>query len=514
MEKKKSVAIVGAGLAGLSAGITWLTHHDAEGDPAVILEKNSVPGGYVTTYERRGYHFDTVQLSPDIRPLLDQLGVEGVSLEDFGEVYMKVFLTNGKGDHKTLEVHHGLEAFREHLAERYPEEEDSIGRFLDICSHLHEELYEVKLEPGALDMIKMLFKCPTLVKSRKKTLEDYFDECGIESREVRTLLGSFCAFAGLPPSKVSALIPMLAVVSLCERACRPVPHFRSLIDAMVERYLELGGELRLSTEVVGIRPGDPLELELQGGGSVKANRVISTIDPKLAMLELVGGDVLSEADPGYARRVGGLEMSYSTFNIELALDGRLDLDRVQTGYGVLTTGGDVLEKMFEKYQAGEPWRSREEFSLGVVSQSHKTGGAQTLTLRVSPSSLEPWDSLRRDNYKEYKKAKEEYADFVIGIVEEHLIPGLSEHIVYKDLASPATYKRYSGSPTGSLFDIAPYPDQSGLSSLGLRTPIEGLYQTKFIHGILGAILAGLQVNDVILDGSVLDGYSRLALSRR
>lgn len=509
MNEKKAVAIVGAGLAGLSAGITWLMHHDAEKEPAVILEKNAVAGGYVTTYKRSDYHFDTVQLSPDLRGLLEQLGVEGVEFEDFGDVYMKVFLANSDDGYKTLEVPHGLDKFEKYLSERYPGDREAIGEFLGICKKLHEELYRVKLEPGVLDMIKMLFRCPALVKSKGKTLEDYFEKCGIEEGEVRTLLGAYCAFAGLPPSKVSAIIPMLAIVSLCERACRPVPHFKSLIDAMVERYLELGGELRLDTEVSGIDAGAPLTLTLRGGGRLRAERVISTIDPKVALLDLVGREALKEADPKYARRVEGLKMSYSSFNIELVVDEELDVGHIQTGYGLLTTGGDAFEKMFEKYREEELWYSREEFSLGVVSQSHKTGGAKTVTIRVSPCALGPWDELRRLDYQEYKKAKERYAAFAIDIVEKRLIPGLGKHIVYKDLASPSTYKRYSGSPTGSIFDIAPYPDQTGLSSLGLRTPIEGLYQTKFIHGLLGAILAGLQVNDVILGGAVLGGYSRL-----
>ena len=52
---KYDVIIVGAGMGGLSAG-TFLAR---EGKRALILEKHDKPGGYVTSFTRRGYTFDS-----------------------------------------------------------------------------------------------------------------------------------------------------------------------------------------------------------------------------------------------------------------------------------------------------------------------------------------------------------------------------------------------------------------------------------------------------------------------
>jgi CubicO group peptidase (beta-lactamase class C family) len=81
-----------------------------------------------------------------------------------------------------------------------------------------------------------------------------------------------------------------------------------------------------------------------------------------------------------------------------------------------------------------------------------------------------------------------------------------KHIL--DISTPATYGRYSGSPTGSVYDMAPYTNNFGRTRLKMRTPIEGLFQPKFVHGVFGCLLAGMQVNDMILNGKIMNGYAR------
>lgn len=50
----KKIVIVGGGAAGLSAGI----YARQAGFEAVILEKNTIPGGLCTTWKRNGYTID------------------------------------------------------------------------------------------------------------------------------------------------------------------------------------------------------------------------------------------------------------------------------------------------------------------------------------------------------------------------------------------------------------------------------------------------------------------------
>ena len=52
---KYDYIIVGAGMGGLSAGLNLAFNHKK----VLILEKNSLPGGFVTTFKRGRFEFDT-----------------------------------------------------------------------------------------------------------------------------------------------------------------------------------------------------------------------------------------------------------------------------------------------------------------------------------------------------------------------------------------------------------------------------------------------------------------------
>jgi len=75
---------------------------------------------------------------------------------------------------------------------------------------------------------------------------------------------------------------------------------------------------------------------------------------------------------------------------------------------------------------------------------------------------------------EYEKKKEAVAALILKKVERYL-PGLSEHVVVKELGTPRTMNRYTGHKEGAIFGPAQNIYQSGLNRLQPETPIEGLY---------------------------------------
>ena len=60
--------------------------------------------------------------------------------------------------------------------------------------------------------------------------------------------------------------------------------------------------------------------------------------------------------------------------------------------------------------------------------------------------------------------------------------------------------------------MAPYPDNFGRTRLPMRTPVAGLFQPKFVHGVFGSMLAGIQVNDMIAHRGIMNGNTRLPKS--
>ena len=171
------------------------------------------------------------------------------------------------------------------------------------------------------------------------------------------------------------------------------------------------------------------------------------------------------------------------------------------------TGLGTAEKLFNAFLAGNHGFSKDCLHAAVICPSLTTRALNTVTIRSTPWALNGWKELRESDYEKYQIEKEKWADFLIDIAEKYFIPDLKKHIVVKDVATPATYARFSGSPTGSIYNIASLVTQFGPKRLPMKTPIQNLYQPKFAHGLSGTMMNGVQVVDLLLDRKFNNGNS-------
>jgi prolycopene isomerase len=511
-EQKYSLIIIGGGITGLSAGITWAKNNDTHKSPVLIVEKNPIVGGMVTSFKRKGFLFDTAQLIPDSNDLLEYLGIS-IDLKKFINYYARIFLVDPKaGRVKKIVIPTSLKEFQGKLTQLYPDQESQINKFFTYSTAMFNELFDLKVEMKPIDYMKALFKCRKVIANAGKTFKEYLNSFKFTNQELIDVFDVFAAFSGTPSERVVALMTVGALIASLSGAYRPLGGFIHFPMKMKKRFEELGGEVKTKSEVVKIivSEGKARGIELISGERIMADTIITTIDTKVAMKKLVGLDVIYTIDKKYADKVERVKMSASAMTISLGLDDEIDLKGLglDCGYNVITTGKGTFEKLFQECEKGEICLNPECFHTAVVCPSLTTGGKPVVIIRCVPMNAANWPALRENDYKAYKKQKEKIADFYIAQVEKYLIPRLKKHILYKDISSPATFIRYSGSPTGSNYDMAPYPDNFGLKRLKMRTPVKQLYQPKFSHGIWASMQAGLQVIDMIMNGKIMNGYSR------
>jgi prolycopene isomerase len=513
--EKYPLIVIGAGITGLSTAIAFAKNTAGSKKKALVLERHSLVGGMVTTFRRGGFAFDTAQLIPDPGELFRYLDID-VPLRPFKNYYARIFLVKDKG---TLEVRipNGYENFRDMLLERYPEDEKAIRRFFDYSRAMFNELYHLKVEPKLADFARILLKCPKTVRNKSKTFREYVDGFGFTNKELKDVFDVFAAFSGLPAERAIAMMTVAAMNTTLIDSFRPEKGFIELPLAMKKSAEKLGCEVRTRAKVVKIltENGKATGVKLENGEALYADHIVTTADTKLAMKELVGLDVLRQADAKYAEKVEQVRMSASAITINLGLDDGIDLHALglDCGYNVITTGSGTFEHLFRAHDRGEHLLDTNRFHCAVICPSLCTGGKPTLIIRVVPVPMANWKQLRENWPEKYKQEKDRTAAFYIKLVEKHLIPGLGRHIVHQDVCTPATYERYTGSPTGSNYDMAPHPDNFGLKRLKMRTPVKNLYQPKFSHGIWPSLQAGLQVCDMILQGRIMKGYSRYRAGR-
>jgi phytoene dehydrogenase-like protein len=513
MPEKKNVIIIGAGITGLTTGLSLLKEGKTSGMSVLIIEQNKEVGGYVRSFSKNGYTFDTAQMVPNIIPMMKFLGLS-TPMKQYKGYYARIFHTHPKtGEVKPYKVPSSIQGFEYYLVNRFYKDAKAIKKFFSYSKKMYDELFKMKYNPGFTDKLKMPFACSRTLLHSGTTFEKYYQSFGIQSPEIKEIFNVFATFSGLPPERVAALLIVGTMFSTLEGTYRPMGPFESLPNEMMGHFLNLGGEIMTQTKVdkIMVVNKKAIGVRLQDGRVVHCDKLVTTIDPKVAIKQLLDIDLIRDADKKYARKVESMQMSASSLHICLGVDDGLDLSQFgfDCGYNVLTTGGNTFDKLFEAFDLGKTAFSPNLFQCGVVVPFSANPKKNTLIIRVVPMPPYEWIEMREKNNWLYEKEKNDVADFFIALVERYLIPGLHRHIVVREIATPATFARVSGSPTGSNFDMAPFPDNFGRNRLSMLTPIQNLIQPKFSHGIFPSMLSGLQAADHLLNGKIMKGYCRL-----
>ena len=493
--------------------------------PVLVMEKEAVPGGCVASFSREGYRFDTVQLIPDMTELLDYLGIT-LHLKKYEGTLSRLFLADAvkSGRIERFAIEANGEKFEQSLSCLYPTEAKKIKRFFKTCRAMIEELNFLTLEPTLPDILKIMLKCPNIIRASGETWKSFLKRFGFQNRELVETLDLFSSYAGLSGNRAAALLTVSAMVLSLASSSRPETAFVQLPDAMRRRAKELGCEVRThcraerilfnsDNSVRGVLAAD--------GNEFLSDTVVSSVDTKFFLNDLIGPQRLASTKGPYKKILDHLEMSPSMIAIHLGLDGQLDFTKLQLdgAYNILTTGRSAQEEAFrDPNEIARPMVRTaidpetgiaQPFNLAFYSPSLYNGSAkQTLVIHVSPVGAKAWIDLKLRDTAEYRREKVHCAEKYIRILERELIPDLSGHIRFMDVSTPATLCRYLGSSGGSCFDMLPTLSQFGLNRLPLRTPFPGLYHTKFSHGIWPAMHSGLQVLDLITGGEVMSGGAR------
>lgn len=497
--------IIGAGIAGLGTALLW--QKNRPDDKILIIEKEPFPGGYVTAYRRGDYVFETTQLFPDIIEIVDYIGLD-LNLKQYEGNFMRRLVVDGD---KVKEYHlpAGAENLKKSLQDLFPEDAKKIAALFDYSVSMFSQVRSLKAISTPIDKILTPFRAPKVVANLNRTYSGLLDKFNIDNPELRELMDTFTSFAGVPPGRASSILTTGAMLSSISRCFRPWGYYDEFPAGMAALFQQRGGEIRLNAPVekIATEGGRAISVNVSGDeNSISASRFVSTVDPNVLVHRLVGDEAFPSS---YVDKLNSTVMSSSSMNIALGLDDKIDMTSMDLDYpyNVVSTGLGTTDKLFDAFMEGRNAFSPDLFHMGVLCPSLTTGGKSTVTLRIVPMAPTDWMEWKTSDPHRYAEEKEKWADLFIGLTEKYMIPGLSSHIVVKDIATPATYARYSGSPTGSLYDMASLVTQFGPKRLGLQTPIENLVQPKFSHGLYGSMMGAVQVVDLMLDRKFNGGNS-------
>lgn len=285
----RRVAIVGAGLGGLSAALHLL----GAGYEVCVLEQSSAPGGRAGLLEIGGYRFDTgptVLTMPEL--IEDALGCVGESLTDWLDLirldpaYRATF-----ADGSSIELRTDVEAMRDQIAQLCgAREADGYLRMVRFLRRTYAIERGAFIERNLDSPVQLLG--PSLAKL---IAAGGFRRLGpkigsyLSDDRLRRLFTFQSLYAGVGPAQALALYAVIAYMDSVAGVWFPRGGMHAVPQAMAAAAVKHGAVLRLDARVDAVEMAGERAagVRLAGGELIRADAVIINADAPQAISALL-----------------------------------------------------------------------------------------------------------------------------------------------------------------------------------------------------------------------------------
>jgi phytoene desaturase len=437
------VIIIGAGVAGLTAGI----YARLNGFEVEVHEMHSIAGGECTAWKRGEYLFDNcIHWLIGSKPgtPLNRIWRDLGALDDSVEVINCDVFTSLEMDGRTAVVYRGIDKWERHLLEMFPGDEEAI---CTMCGDARKFKKMAMPVESPMDMIgplqgmklgfKMLPIMGVLSKYSKISLHDY--AARFKDPLLRELIGR------LLPEQYSALPAMLTFATL-DNGDGGFPRGGSLPFAqrMEKRLIALGGKLFYKSKVdkVLVEGGRAVGVRLSGGLESRADWVLSAADGYHTLNHLLDGKYRDEKMEKMYEDQGKYPV-YTTVQVSIGINADLS-DRPAMHTVTVdkpVDAGGILHKQI-------PMKNY------CFDKSMAPAGKSVVTSLLD-ADFDWWKAKKQDPAA-YKAEKERIAAEVCAVVESRY-PEAKGKIEQVDVATPMTYVRYCNAWRGAWMSFMTTP---------------------------------------------------------
>jgi phytoene dehydrogenase-like protein len=464
--KDRSVIIIGAGIAGLAAGI----YARLNGYTAQIFEMHNLPGGMVTSWKRNGYLIDgCIEFlngsNPESRmhALWEELGVaaklsakenrNGQNFIDHNEM-MRIRDVDGK----ELIFYPDIDQFEKHLLQLAPIDTRIIHELTTAIRNM--AAFDPPLDVNPFEMV---FELPQMIRWMRTF--NHYNHITVETFAERFqdpfLSKAFPAF--MPPG-----IPMgIALGSLAFQAQRnmgyPLGGSLAFSQDIARRFSTLGGVIHYRAKVEEIWTesgpnGDRATgVLLEDGRVFHADTVISASDGFNATFRLLKGKY---TDNEICNRYQHLPLTPSSVQVSLGI--KRDFSSEPHSQIDLLKQPLYFSGKSHKYL----WYQHFSFDPNITVQG------KTLIVSRIRSDYDYWKNLAVEPTR-YEAEKLSVAEVLIHHLEKRY-PGISADIEMIDVATPLTFERYTGAHQGVYQSYALTPQTVAYSANGMNPKLPGL----------------------------------------
>lgn len=454
--------IIGAGIGGLVCGC----YLAKAGMKVLIAEQHFKVGGYCTSFKRKEFVFDAAAHSfgsyregGNMHTIVKELEVDKIVKIHKCNPTDIIFAPDCKisfwaDRNKTIED----------FQNSFPGESRNISTFIHHLTNMRPVDFAA--------FRRMTFK---------NLLDRYFTDEKLKAILALPALGN----GALPPSIISAFTGSKILTEfLLDGGYYPEGGMQALADAFSQRFRKMGGVLQLSQPVkkISVEDNKVSGVVVGKGDFVSAKYVVSGCDARQTFSKLLGKRVIPE---NVLQKLDDMVPSLSTFILYLAID---------EPFKSLPNPGTNLWYLPD-YNLDKAY---------IFAKKGDINKVKGFMVRYSPDkkTILSFVITAFRNKKYWNDNKKNLLESFIKRIEDHAIPDLSKHIIYKEAATPYTLYRYTKNYKGAAYGWASLPSQLFTPELRQTTSVKGLYLTGHwttqSQGIPGAAYIGSDTAKLIL----------------
>lgn len=436
-----------------------------------IFEKHSRPGGLCTTWKKGDYNFDGcihwLLGSNEHNPiyslwseLIDMDSVEFVNHD--ARFHIELKNNSDKYGSKTFHLYNNLERLEKYLLDLAPEDQRPIRKFIRMMRRIQgwEVPPEIKTPPSLytlrqkMGMVKHLPLLLFMLKNRNMT--NYSFAAKLKNpflKEAFELL-----FDGEEVSLLVITFPL--AFSDLKATGYPVGGSANFARKIAERYNALGGKIHYNSGVkeILVNADTASGVLLENGREVRSDLVVSAADWYFTVFSALQGKYVNrkllDLRDGKKFRV-----YYSVINVSMGIGrpmtGMPQLTRFPLEKPLVSPDGTVFERL--------------ELHTYHYDPTLAPAGKTCASASFYTANGDYWIDLYKDDREKYEKARNDFAEEVIDILDNKF-GKIKEYLEVTDVATPATYHQFTGNWKGSVQGWLPGKNIMAPSPVSMRLP--------------------------------------------
>ena len=485
---KKQIIIIGAGIAGLSAGCNL----QRNGYETQIYELSKRAGGLCTAWKRKGYimenciHFLTGAVPFDSFYTSWQ---SVINPEDLDLIYTPEYLTVEKKDGKSITLYADLAKLEKEMLEKAPEDAHLIKEFIAAAWKFTK--FKIPVDPpseisGFFDKIKVILKILPFLRNFKKwnsiTINEYVEQ--YKNPLLKDALKN-----SLQPERAALSLLFIFAMMHIKSLSYPLGGALKLVELIENNYLQSGGKINYSSKVkkIIVENGKATGILLENGKSYRGDIVISAADGHYTIFNMLGGKYLNskiknlysnfKVMPSYVQVYLGIARTFKgePTTLALQLKNGLKIDE--------TTKLDYIT-----------------YRIHNIDPTLSPPGGTLVTAMLKTANYTYWVDLKKNNREEYRSEKKRIAREVIACLNLKY-KDITSKVDVMDVSTPATVIRYTNNWQGSHEGWITTPEMGFMKIQRTLPGLDNFYMAgqwvESMGGLPTSVVSGKHVAHII-----------------